>query len=112
MRRSRKPGPEPESMPGVDVQRFVPQGKRSPRRIGRNGTVVTSHGDGSASVGLSQNGRFSRSPSLAIAKAIRDALNPTKQPSRVRTLADMTPEEREEMRRLYAPKSKAPKGGP
>ena len=34
-------------------------------------------------------------------KELADALDPSKAPSRVRTLAEMTPEERAEMQRLY-----------
>ena len=43
----------------------------------------------------------SRSPLLGIAKAINHALDPNRTPKPVKTLADMTPEERDEMERLY-----------
>lgn len=43
----------------------------------------------------------SRSPAGGIAKAIRDALDPVKAPGKCKTFAEMTPEERDEMERLY-----------
>lgn len=36
-----------------------------------------------------------------LGKQITDALDPTQAPSKVRSFKDMTPEERETMRRLY-----------
>lgn len=44
---------------------------------------------------------ISRSPTEGIAKAIRDALDPVRAPSAVRTLADMTEEEIQELERKY-----------
>lgn len=43
-----------------------------------------------------------RSESYSYAERIAAALDPTAAPGKVRTLADMTPEERAEMVRLYA----------
>lgn len=40
-------------------------------------------------------------PARALGGSIADALDPVKAPSKVRTLADMSPEERAEMARLY-----------
>ena len=55
-------------------------------------------------------GRFLTSsrdnPAIAIGKAISDALDPIKAPSKVRCLADMTPEERDEMIRRYSKNTK------
>lgn len=42
-----------------------------------------------------------RDPRYAIATSITEALDPGRAPGKVRTLADMTPEEREEMAKLY-----------
>lgn len=41
------------------------------------------------------------SPALIIGGMLRDALNPDLAPRPVKTLADMTPEQQAEMRRLY-----------
>lgn len=43
-------------------------------------------------------------PTRILARSIRDALDPAKVPSRVKTLSEMTPEEKAEMQRLYGGK--------
>lgn len=62
----------------------------------RNGDLVLSTTDiGTGSVG---------DPARIIAKQISAALDPAKAPGKVRRLADMTPEERAELERLYGRK--------
>lgn len=46
-------------------------------------------------------GIIPRDPSRFIGKQIRDALDPTKAPSKPKTFAEMSDAEREEMCRLY-----------
>lgn len=43
-------------------------------------------------------------PGERLGEAITNALDPTRAPGKVKTFAEMTPEEREEMRRLYEKK--------
>jgi hypothetical protein len=54
-----------------------------------------------ASVSSNKVGGF-YSPTYDVARAISDALDPVKAPGKVRTLADMTPEERETLTKRYA----------
>jgi hypothetical protein len=49
-------------------------------------------------------GTIPRDPSRVIGKQIRDALDPTKAPSKPKTFAEMTEAERQEMRKLYEKK--------
>jgi len=47
---------------------------------------------------------FTRRDGSPLTQALRDALDPAKAPSKVRSYKDMTPEERAEMQRLYGAK--------
>lgn len=49
-------------------------------------------------------GKVDHDPRLGIAKAISEALDPSNRRQECRTFADMTPEERAEMQRLYGKK--------
>ncbi len=49
-------------------------------------------------------GTWKSDPSAQVGKAIQDALDPTKAPSKVQTLATMSDEKRAEMERLYGRK--------
>lgn len=52
-------------------------------------------------------GRRSRTaPGYVVAEAIRDALDPASAPGKVTCLADMPPEKRAEMERLYGAKGR------
>lgn len=44
---------------------------------------------------------FTRRDGTPLAQKLKDALDPDKQPSKVKTLKDMTPAEHAEMHRLY-----------
>jgi len=58
-----------------------------------------------ATVGLlTAPGSLSRSPTLGIAKSIRDALDPNKVPKKVETFAEMSDEKKAEMMKLYGKK--------
>jgi hypothetical protein len=54
---------------------------------------------------ISSNSGVFYNPVVRIGQAISDALDPVKAPSRGRSFADMTPEEREEMRKRYEKKA-------
>jgi hypothetical protein len=79
-------------------------GDRGLRRVGgatgyraRNGDLVLS------SFGPDV-GKVPINPTLIVRNAINDALDPTKAPSKPKTFAQMTDEEKAEMRRLYEKK--------
>lgn len=55
-----------------------------------------------ATVGVLAKGGAGRyTPGFQIAKAIRDALDPVRAPGKVKTLADMSEEEKRELEKLY-----------
>ena len=70
--------------------------KRYQRKSKRCVTVASTYN------GLQMSGGLSCDPRLGIAKSIREALNPDLARRPCKTLADMSPEERAEMARLYA----------
>ena len=89
-----------ESVAIIDVEttkeaRARRGGARAKRGEGRHGRYAT--------IGRIRSTYSNKDdPARAIGKAINDALDPVKAPSKVRTLADMTLEERAEMERLYS----------
>jgi len=65
------------------------------RRWARKGDKVV--------IGYTSTSNLIRDPALALTEYIRAGLRPRRQPAPVKTLADMTPEERAEMAALYGP---------
>ena len=70
------------------------------RRGGQRAKPGEGRGGRYAVVGQAHSS-YSRNPVEGIAKSIRDALDPVKAPGKVKTFAEMTPEEQAEMKRLY-----------
>jgi hypothetical protein len=52
----------------------------------------------------SKSRSFTRRDGTHLAQRLKEALDPTKQPGKVKTLKDMTPAERREMQQLYGKK--------
>jgi len=70
-------------------------------RISLPGIHIDEVGISKRSVKVSNQRGITHDPARSIAESIRDALDPVKQPSKVKTLADMTAAERAEMQRMY-----------
>lgn len=66
-------------------------------------SISVRDGDGTVRIGLTGT-RHLLDPTRLLSIGIRDALDPLKAPSKVESLAQMTPEKRAEMHRLYQPK--------
>ncbi len=83
-------------------------GARSGHRYPANGGASLTRDGKTALFSVPTDGATVGNPCAILGKHITEALDPTRAPSRARTLADMSKEEREEMARLYTKKRGPP----
>ena len=79
------------------------QRQRGLRQAGNSIGFVQSGSKGDPSL-LRSAANTMKHPAQRLGEAITAALDPARAPGKVKTFAEMTPEEREEMRRLYEKK--------
>lgn len=87
-----------------EAEKEVKANRRRHLPLGSAGVVVDGAGKNTAR--LVSIGNRPHDPRFLIARSIRDALNPDLAPKPVRALADMSPAEQAEMRRLYSKPAK------